>query len=380
MRRHLLAAGLGALALAMAPALALGQQQSNDAGALAGGSNGAIVAQQATGGPGGAVSQSGTATQVAPVAVAPAVSAQVAPVNVNLPVRVASPGDEGQVSQSNDSAARAQADNAAVVEQDAAAQGGSKKGSGGGSVAQSGSATQVAPVAVAPAVSAQVAPVNVNAPVRVLSEGDSGEVDQQNSSSARAGVSNEAVVAQRASAGHGGAVSQSGSATQVLPVAIAPAISAQVAPVNLNAPVRVLSPGDAGSVSQSNDSAARARAGNGALVLQSAGERKKGAGSSGAVSQSGSATQVLPVALAPAIGAQLAPVNLNAPVSVGLPKLPLGPGAVLADPVGAVLGIVGSLPLPALPVDPFAVLADPVGAVTGLVGSLPLPALPVGLL
>ena len=51
MRRHLLAAGLGALALAMAPALALGQQQSNDAGALAGGSNGAIVAQQTTGGP-----------------------------------------------------------------------------------------------------------------------------------------------------------------------------------------------------------------------------------------------------------------------------------------------------------------------------------------
>jgi hypothetical protein len=80
---------------------------------------------------------------------------------------------------------------------------------------------------------------------------------------------------------------------------------------------------------------------------------------SGGGSQSATATQVLPVAVAPAVDAQVVPVNANLPVAAGLPPLPIDPLAVLADPVGTVLGLVG----------------DPVGAVTGLLGGLPLPAL-----
>ena len=102
--------------------------------------------------------------------------------------------------------------------------------------------------------------------------------------------------------------------------------------------------------SQSNDAAASAVGNSANTVVQDLTTPGGGA-------QSASATQVLPIAVAPAVNAQVVPVNANVPVTLGLPPLPIDPFAVLADPVGTVTGVVG----------------DPVGAVTGLLGGPPLP-------
>ncbi len=281
-------------------------------------------------------------------------------------------------SQSNDAAASAVGNSANTVVQDLTTPGGG---------AQSASATQVLPIAVAPAVNAQVVPVNANVPIRVASPGGDGPVRQTNSSEAEAAAVNSNAIAQRSGGHHkpgGGA--QSASATQVLPIAVAPAVNAQVVPVNANVPIRVASPGGDGPVRQTNSSEAEAAAVNSnAIAQRSGGHHKPGGGA-----QSASATQVLPIAVAPAVNAQVVPVNANVPVTLGLPPLPIDPFAVLADPVGTVTGVVGDPVgavtglVGALPIDPFAVLADPVGtvtgvvgdpvgAVTGLLGGLPLP-------
>ena len=94
MRRLILALGAGALCLALAPTLALGSQSNDAAAAAAGSSTNAIVqGMSQSGGPasGQAAGQQGTATQVLPIAVAPAVDAQVVPVNANVPVRLGLP-------------------------------------------------------------------------------------------------------------------------------------------------------------------------------------------------------------------------------------------------------------------------------------------------
>ena len=207
---------------------------------------------------------------------------------------------------------------------------------GGGSASQSSSGTQVVPVAVAPAVSAQVVPVNANVPVRVASPGDDGSVHQANAAPAAATASNDKLVASRAARlGAGGSVSQSSSRTQILPIGVAPAVSAQVLPINASIPVRILSSGDDPDVSQANIAPATALASNDNSSFQSA-----RLGASGSSSQSSSATQLLPISLAPAVGLQVLPVNLNVPVhlfdDLALPKLPLVSTVtgVLADPVG----------------------------------------------
>ena len=371
MRRHLLAISASARALAIVPTLALGAQ-GNGAGAEAGAAN-AVTSAQSGGG-----SQTATNTQVLPIAAAPAVAAQVVPVNLNLPISVASSGGGGNVDQSNTAGADASAANTVASTQ---------KGGGGGS--QTATNTQVAPIAAAPAVAAQVVPVNANVPVTVLGDAPSGDVDQSNRAYAGADASN--TVASRQEGAKGGTKDEGGDQTatntQVAPVALAPAIAAQVVPVNANVPVNLFTTGDEGDgkgdpkadgVDQSNVAVAGASAGN--LVASA----QKGGGS-----QTATNTQVTPLALAPALAPQILPVNANVPVTVGnplalLPALPIDPFAVLADPVGTVTGLV-----PPLPVDPFAILGDPVGTVTGLLplgavtGLLPalpaLPALPVGL-
>ena len=274
MRRHFLALGVGALCLTLAPSLAFGQQ-GNTASALAqaAGSNTTIQAITQGGGSSSAA-QSATTLQVLPLAAAPAVAPQIVPVNVNLPVRVLSPGDDGPVEQSNAATAEAEAYNANTTEQ---------------SVAQ-GSAHH-----------------------------------------SKKGGSDE-----------GGSASQSATTVQVAPIAVAPAVAPQVVPVNVNLPVRVLSPGDDGEVSQSNEAVAQAWADNSNDTAQFVKQ-----GGSGAVSQSATTVQVAPIAAAPSLAPQVLPVNLSAPVSVvdELPALPVDPAAVLADPVGTILSLVGTLPV-----------------------------------
>jgi hypothetical protein len=420
MRRHLLALGASAICLALAPTLALGAQD-NSAVASGSAANANTTSQSAAG---GSASQEAITAQLLPIAAAPALAPQAAPLNVNLPVRVLSGGEDGEVSQSNTAAADAQATNANATSQEAA-------GGPGTQTSQRAATIQIVPAAIAPAISGQVAPVNLNAPVRVLSPGDDGPVSQSNTAAADADAANVNATDQSVGAHKGkdpkdpkggGQVEQTAVTAQVVPIAAAPALAPQLLPANVNAPIRLGSPGDNGAVWQDNTADASGQAANANITDQKA----KGAG---AVSQTAITAQLVPIGLAPALAPQLLPLNAGAPLNLlndllpapadpkgdptkgadavagaALPALPLvgalpvDPLAVLANPLGAltgalgnpvgtVTGLVGGLPLlGALPIDPLAVLgdpaglvlgavSDPMGSVTGLVGTLPLPAI-----
>ena len=134
----------------------------------------------------------------------------------------------------------------------------------------------------ADATSTQIKPTNTNISVRVLSPGDDGAVTQSNTSTADATAGNVNETTQlagqlQAGGGGGTAVQEIGQEALNLQKADADAESTQIKPTNTNISVRVLSPGDTGDVTQSNDSSATADAGNenstvqGALQLQAGG-------------------------------------------------------------------------------------------------------------
>jgi hypothetical protein len=136
--------------------------------------------------------QSQSSSQSAPTtqhADASATSNQVAPTNINISVRIDSPGDNGPVNQTNSSTANAVSNNANTSGQDL------KQTQGGGRPAgeQSQSAAQSAPtnqVANATSSSKQVAPTNLNITVRNKSPGDEGPVTQTNDSGSSADAGN----------------------------------------------------------------------------------------------------------------------------------------------------------------------------------------------
>ena len=122
MKRHLIVAGVSALCMALAPTMAFGtesppppstvtQTNSAPADATAGNANtsGQLIGQ--SGGGSQSAGQTAVNTQVIPIAAAPATTVQTLPVNLNLPVRIASPGDNGDVRQSNTAPATAEATN-----------------------------------------------------------------------------------------------------------------------------------------------------------------------------------------------------------------------------------------------------------------------------
>jgi hypothetical protein len=244
--------------------------------------------------PGQAVGQTAASQQTAN---ADANSTQVAPTNENVSVRVLSSGDDGAVTQSNTSAAEAAAANAnatlqaagqsapsggtpavaqapqsapAAGSQPVAQQAPSAPSGGTQAVAQQAQSAQAAD---ASANSAQVKPTNQNISVRVLSDGNDGDVSQSNTSDAAALAANAdktAQVAEQAGGGGGGgnqAVAQKAANEQQ---ADADAHSVQDHPSNVNAPVRVLSDGNGGDVEQSNASAAEAAALNANETVQKA--------------------------------------------------------------------------------------------------------------
>ena len=116
-------------------------------------------------------------------------SKQIHPSNLNAPVRVLSPGDNGKVEQSNVSGADALAVNLNKTDQDA-----EQNQSGSGEMARNrchdscgGDSTGIQALgqtavnkqhADADAESKQIGASNVNAPVRVGSKGDNGKVEQ----------------------------------------------------------------------------------------------------------------------------------------------------------------------------------------------------------
>ena len=208
-------------------------------------------------------------------------STQVNPSNTNINVRVLSPGDDGDVSQENNSYAEADATNDNDTDQSVDQ---SQYGGGGGDAFQEAAQEAVnLQKAEADAESKQIKPENKNISVRVLSAGDNGRVSQENNSKAKSKAENDNDLEQDIDQeqGGGGAPMSSGPYGQYndhgyggtgiqaagqeavnKQYADADAKSVQYKPSNTNISVRVLSPGDDGDVSQENNSYADATAKN----------------------------------------------------------------------------------------------------------------------
>jgi hypothetical protein len=132
--------------------------------------------------------------------------------------------------------------------------------------------------------SEQIVPVNVNAPIQVLSLGSNGgDTWQSNSSSAESAAGNKAWTdqsadQQQAAGGQGGGAFQGASqGASTDQEARSHAQSEQVLPVNLNVPVQVLSLGhNGGDTAQSNSSSASSAAANQAGTSQGVGQAQGG--------------------------------------------------------------------------------------------------------
>jgi hypothetical protein len=235
-----------------------------------------------------------------------ATSAQIAPKNTNVDVRVLSPGNNGPVTQANTSNAAAIAANANSTDQDTTQSGGGLE-----QAAQTAGSLQGAE---ATADSTQVKPENTNVGVRVLSPGDDGPVEQTNASTAAALAANANHTDQDVTqAADGPAAQTAAQAALSKQGAAADATSKQIAPKNTNVGVRVLSPGNNGAVTQRNDSTAKAIAANLNSTDQDVTQAAAGHGS---YQTAGQVAGNLQGADASALSAQIAPSNTNADVRV----------------------------------------------------------------
>jgi hypothetical protein len=252
-------------------------------------------------------------------------STQFLPLNVNIPLQVLSLGENGgHTSQSNNSAAWSHASNKAHTSQDmtTAKPEGHKpeghepqrpeghkpgcdqphqapdqgpKGDWHKPEGPKGDWHKPAPApassqkavtdqdASSKAESTQIVPVNVNAPIQVLSLGhNGGDTAQSNNSAAVSGAKNESGTQQAAATAPAAQADGGKSFGHFQPAPKAPeqvavtdqdasskAESTQVVPVNVNAPIQVLSLGhNGGDTAQSNNSAAGSFAGNQASTSQ----------------------------------------------------------------------------------------------------------------
>ena len=275
------------------------------------------------------------------VAASGATSTQVKPSNENISVRIGSPGNDGDVTQINQSAAASAAGNENQTTQAAGQSGAAQQAIGQGA--------SNAQAALSKAKSVQVAPSNENISVRIHSPGDSGDVKQVNASSAQSAAGNENRTTQAAGqqAGSGGsapaaakeretqrpegdtapqkadscasscggrkptvqAIGQDAASKQIAGSA---AVSFQDHPVNANHGSR------SGDVDQVNQSVAKSVAGNANWTDQAAEQSAGGGGErTGTVVQAiGQSVKNHQFALSKAISAQFHPVNLNAPLTV----------------------------------------------------------------
>ena len=241
-------------------------------------------AQQAAPGAGQTADQSNDSVQDASSA---AVTGQGGAQNTNISVRVLSPGDDGSVSQQNNASARSSAANRNASTQ-AARQNQLDGGPGAQTVGQS---NQNAQDATSAAVAEQHGAENKNVSVRVLSPGDNGSVSQQNNVDANSSATNASSTIQAAGQEQSGArpgatgsqaVGQSNAGAQE---ANSGAVATQGGARNTNVSVRVLSPGNAGDVSQQNTSSTSSQAQNGNTSTQAAGQEQsagRGAEATGA--------------------------------------------------------------------------------------------------
>jgi len=266
------------------------------------------------------------------------------PSNTSGSIRVLSPGDGGDVTQSNDATALGIAANGNETKQsidqtqgsgsmaakapeseDAKKDGYSGKGSSYTQIAgQNADSDQKA---YADATAVQLKPSNENASIRVGSKGDDGDVTQSNDATALGIALNGNETKQSIDQIQGG-----GSGSDYLQVAgqeaksdqkaDADAFALQVKPSNENDSVRVLSKGDDGDVSQSNSTTAIAAALNSNDTKQSIDQTQGGGRGHGSeyAQVAGQGSWSRQKADAGAAAVQLGAANDNAPVRVGSPN------------------------------------------------------------
>jgi hypothetical protein len=247
-----------------------------------------VVNQNGTGNADNTANQSSTNNQVAPIAISGSVSL---PINLNLPVGLLSPGaNEGSVTQRSNSEASSRAVNA---EQDQRID---QRGSGNADndAQQIAVNNQLLPIALGLGISA---PININAPIAVLSpNANQGDVNQRTDSDAHAEALNnetEQEIRQNGGGNSSNSASQNAISNQLLPIA---AGLAAAVPVNVNAPIAILSPGaNGGDVDQMADADVYSDALNND-TNQSINQQGSGNGSNTA-GQNASNTQILPIAV-----------------------------------------------------------------------------------
>lgn len=273
----------------------------------------------------GPIQVSGQSADTSQQAAAASSATQTNPSNTNIAIRVLSPGNDGNVSQTNAAGSSATADNASNTGQ------GSSQTAGGGGVQSSTQSATTDQLAGALSTAAQAGASNTNVPIRVLSPGNDGNVSQTNAVGSQAAAGNAATTGQastQTAAGGGSCGCSSSTPIQTSDQsastdqdAAALSHATQVDPSNTTVSVRVLSPGDGGSVSQTNAVESAALAGNLAGTSQSS--RQSGAGSVAPCGCSGTSVQQADQSAATDQGsaalsaaAQASPSNEASPVRV----------------------------------------------------------------
>ncbi len=221
----------------------------------------------------GPIQVSGQSATTSQQAAAASSATQVNPSNTNISIRVLSPGNDGNVAQSNTAASSATAGNAALTGQSA-----NQNAAGGGGVQTSQQSAGTGQLAVALSAASQVNPSNTNVPIRVLSPGNDGSVAQSNSTGSQAVAGNAAGTSQTDSqsqagpscgcSGTSGGIQTADQSASTDQAALAASDAKQIDPSNTNVAIRVLSPGDTGSVTQSNSVGSLGAAGNIASTTQ----------------------------------------------------------------------------------------------------------------
>ena len=224
----------------------------------------------------GPIQVSGQSADTSQQAAAASSATQTNPSNTNISIRVLSPGNDGNVTQANTAGSSAAAGNASNT-----SQGSSQTAGGGNPIQSSTQSASTGQVATALSLASQYGASNTNVPIRVLSPGNDGNVSQTNAVGSHAAAGNAAGTSQtgtQTAAGGSSSCGCSGSSTPIQTSdqsasteqdAAALSHATQIDPSNTSVSVRVLSPGNDGSVSQANTVGSSAVAGNLAGTTQS---------------------------------------------------------------------------------------------------------------
>jgi hypothetical protein len=305
--------------------------QANTAGSSAAAGNASNTSQGSsqTAGGGNPIQSSTQSASTGQVATALSLASQYGASNTNVPIRVLSPGNDGNVSQTNAVGSHAAAGNAAGTSQtgtQTAAGGSSSCGCSGSStpIQTSDQSASTEQDAAALSHATQIDPSNTSVSVRVLSPGNDGNVSQANTVGSSALAGNLAGTSQSsrqtapaASCGCSGtAIQQADQSAETGQEAAALSAAAQADPSNEAAPVRVGSGGNGGSTRQENTAGSSAAALNGAATSQ---QGSQSAGSGNAIQIASQDASTAQGALAASAAAQLGASNDASPVRVDSP-------------------------------------------------------------